>query len=39
MLIVSAVTQSINRQSVESTILRNKYIIENAAEVFFCFIG
>jgi dihydrofolate reductase len=35
LLIVSVVSQTINRQSVETALLRNKYIIENANEVVF----
>lgn len=35
LLIVSVVSQSTNRQSVESAMIRNKYIIENADEVVF----
>ena len=35
LLIVSVVYQTTNRQSVESAMIRNKYIIENADEVVF----
>lgn len=35
LLIVSVVSQTTNRQSVESSMIRNKYIIENADEVVF----
>ena len=35
LLIVSVVPQTTNRQSVESSMIRNKYIIENADEVVF----
>ena len=35
LLIISVVSQTINRQSVESSMIRNKYIIENADEVVF----
>jgi len=35
LLIVSVVSQTTNRQSVESAMIRNKYIIENADEVVF----
>ena len=35
LLIVSVVPQTTNRQSVESAMIRNKYIIENADEVVF----
>jgi len=35
LLIVSVVPQTTNRQSVESAMIRNKYIIENADEVIF----
>ena len=35
LLIVSVASQSTNRQSVESAVIRNKYIIENADEVVF----
>ena len=35
LLIVSVVYQTPNRQSVESAMIRNKYIIENADEVVF----
>ena len=39
LLIVSVVSQSTNRQSVESAMIRNKYIIENADEVVFGSLG
>ena len=35
LLIVSVVSQSTNRQSIETALIRNKYIIENADEVVF----
>lgn len=35
LLIISVVSQSTNRQSIESAILRNRYIIDNADEVVF----
>jgi predicted Rossmann fold nucleotide-binding protein DprA/Smf involved in DNA uptake len=35
LLIVSVVSQSTNRQSIETALLRNKYIVENANEVVF----
>ncbi len=35
LLIVSVASQTTNRQSVESAMIRNKYIIENADEVVF----
>jgi len=35
LLIVSVVSQTTNRQSIETALLRNKYIVENANEVVF----
>ena len=35
LLIVSVVLQTINRQSVNTALIRNKYIIEKAIEVVF----
>ena len=35
LLIVSVVSQTTNRQSVDSALIRNKYIIENADKVVF----
>jgi predicted Rossmann fold nucleotide-binding protein DprA/Smf involved in DNA uptake len=35
LLIVSVVSQRTNRQSIETALLRNKYIVENANEVVF----
>ncbi len=35
LLVISVVSQTTNRQSVESAMIRNKYIIENADEVVF----
>ncbi|MDO9154122.1 MAG: hypothetical protein Q7U47_10550 [Paludibacter sp.] len=35
LLIVSVVSQTINRQSVNTALIRNKYIIDNADEVVF----
>lgn len=38
LLIVSVVSQSINRQSVKTSMIRNKYIVENAESVVFGYI-
>lgn len=35
LLIISVVSQTTNRQSIETALLRNKYIVENANEVVF----
>ncbi len=38
LLIISVVSQTTNRQSIETALLRNKYIVENANEVIFWFV-